>query len=474
MSDTTDDTKAERSLLLRQQLASMLAGASDSVAIGFIDACFSGAAASYRLTNLGAAAEKEGVHVGLLASAQAYQQSFKLSFTRALIDTWKTDCPRNPDDFISAVLGRMEPDGSSPLWLMTYHGSACFGELLSPDKRLLLLWRDPRKNVRVLLFDEQHQASQALRAIPPGDDYVMPYTQALLPGLYRLETRDEEHQDDVLDKGFCDISSQPYCEYIYPATPDEITSLRLTIAGYEGAIALGYSESQLGPLVKDTASLLARIQPGPARSEASKLVASSPALVYAMIQQNVLDGSRLAQQGEHLNEFEKAIEADNKAVAAQQTAQQALERIQTLQSVVANLDTYEVSSELEIPLRPRQGSLTKSEMAALDKLFAPLKSQRGYIIEVRAFSSGSKEIAQARSQDLVESVVRHLVLQYNIPVYRIYAVGMGNASQGIENAKNGREPDRIEVKVLKSLDRPVVAPFADTPSVVPPSAVPPS
>jgi len=57
----------------------------------------------------------------------------------------------------------------------------------------------------------------------------------------------------------------------------------------------------------------------------------------------------------------------------------------------------------------------------------PLKGQRGYIIEVQGFSSGHGQTAISNSQKMAESVVRYLVLNHEIPVYRIYLVGMGNA-----------------------------------------------
>ena len=56
-----------------------------------------------------------------------------------------------------------------------------------------------------------------------------------------------------------------------------------------------------------------------------------------------------------------------------------------------------------------------------------MKGQRGYIIEVQGFSSGKGQTAITNSQKMAESVVRYLVLNHEIPVYRIYLVGMGNA-----------------------------------------------
>jgi hypothetical protein len=83
----------------------------------------------------------------------------------------------------------------------------------------------------------------------------------------------------------------------------------------------------------------------------------------------------------------------------------------------------------------------------------PLKSQRGYIVEVQGFSSGRGQTAIQNSQKMAESVVRYLVLNHDIPVYRIYLVGMGNAptqattGDGKTKRTNG---GRVEISLLKN------------------------
>jgi outer membrane protein OmpA-like peptidoglycan-associated protein len=84
----------------------------------------------------------------------------------------------------------------------------------------------------------------------------------------------------------------------------------------------------------------------------------------------------------------------------------------------------------------------------------PLKSQRGYIIEVQGFSSGKGQAAIATSQKMADSVVRYLVLNHDIPVYRIYVVGMGNAPMPSADAEQGKSKHmsggRVEVSLLKN------------------------
>ncbi len=160
-------------------------------------------------------------------------------------------------------------------------------------------------------------------------------------------------------------------------------------------------------------------------------------------------GIKLAS--EKANEADQhAIEAGNKAQAAQASAQQATNRIQTVETVVGNIDQYKASNQTEIRFRPGQTVLSKAAKDALDEMANAVKGQRGYIIEVQGFSSGKGQVAIQNSQKMAESVVRYLVLNHDIPVYRIYLVGMGNAPvQGEENEKH-ISGGRVEVSLLKN------------------------
>src|SRR5579862_2957886 len=148
-----------------------------------------------------------------------------------------------------------------------------------------------------------------------------------------------------------------------------------------------------------------------------------------------------------------AIDAGNKAQMAQQTATQANTRLTTVEQVVGNIDQYKASNQTEIRFRPGQTVLSKNAKSALDDLATPLKDQRGYIIEVQGFSSGHGQAAIATSQKMADSVVRYLVLNHEIPVYRIYVVGMGNApvqSAAADDATKHTSGGRVEISLLKN------------------------
>jgi len=180
---------------------------------------------------------------------------------------------------------------------------------------------------------------------------------------------------------------------------------------------------------------------------------------------SIKDTDSRAQQGIQLasakaNEADQhAIDAGNKAQAAQQTAQQAHTRLNQGQQVATNLHQYQPTTQTEILFKPGQTVLSKNAKTALDEMATPLKSQRGYVVEVQGFSSGHGQVAISNSQKMAESVVRYLVLNHDIPVYRIYLVGMGNAPVPAAAASAGTEPapkpkritgGRVEISLLKN------------------------
>jgi outer membrane protein OmpA-like peptidoglycan-associated protein len=175
----------------------------------------------------------------------------------------------------------------------------------------------------------------------------------------------------------------------------------------------------------------------------------------------IKDVDSRAQQGIQLasakaNEADQhAIDAGNRANAAQTTAQQATTRLTTVEQVVTNIDQYQPSTQTEIRFRPGQTVLSKNAKDALDELATPLKTQRGYIVEVQGFSAGRGQSAISNSQKMAESVVRYLVLNHDIPVYRIYLVGMGNAPTQTAAAATDAKPKRttggrVEISLLKN------------------------
>jgi len=156
------------------------------------------------------------------------------------------------------------------------------------------------------------------------------------------------------------------------------------------------------------------------------------------------EGIRLAST--KANEADQhAINAGNKAQLAQQTATQANTRLSTVEQVVGNIDQYKAATQTEIRFRPGQTALSKQAKDTLDEIATQLKDQHGYLIEVQGFASGHGHAAIANSRKMADSVVRYLILNKEVPPYRIYVIGMGN-----DPAAKRASGTRVEISLLKN------------------------
>jgi outer membrane protein OmpA-like peptidoglycan-associated protein len=186
-------------------------------------------------------------------------------------------------------------------------------------------------------------------------------------------------------------------------------------------------------------------------NELDELTASNSKMIKdtdARAQQGIQMASNKANEAD-----QHAVDAGNKATQAQNTATQANTRLTTVENVVSNIDQYKSTNQTEIRFRPGQTVLSEQAKQALDQMAEPVKSQRGYIIEVQGFSSGRGQTAIATSRKMADAVVRYLVENHEIPVYRIYVLGMGNAPT--QTAQNGEKPKRmsggrVEISLLKN------------------------
>jgi len=161
-------------------------------------------------------------------------------------------------------------------------------------------------------------------------------------------------------------------------------------------------------------------------------------------------GLQLASEKTNLAD-QHATDAASRSQLAQTAATQASTHVANAQQMVGTLDQYKTGSQTELRFRPGQTTLSKQAKDALDQIATPLKDQRSYIFEIRGFAPGSGQTAIATSQKIADSVERYLVESHQIPVYRIFVVGMGNApatsEQGTARHTKG---ERVEISVLKN------------------------
>ena len=145
-----------------------------------------------------------------------------------------------------------------------------------------------------------------------------------------------------------------------------------------------------------------------------------------------------------------ALDATNRANQANQTATQATARLANVEKTVSNIDQYAKVQDTEIRFRSGQTALSTKAKAALDQMVDPLKSQRGYVVEVQGFAPGRGQAAISSSQKMADSVVRYLV-ENDVPVYRIYTLGMGSAAPKAEDGSTTRvRTGKVEITLLRN------------------------
>jgi outer membrane protein OmpA-like peptidoglycan-associated protein len=116
-----------------------------------------------------------------------------------------------------------------------------------------------------------------------------------------------------------------------------------------------------------------------------------------------------------------AQDAANRANSANQMASNASTRTDSLGNTVGNLDQYQTVSSTAVPFASGRTALGPTAKSDLDALATTLSGEKGYIIEVQAYSKSGVQASQA----MADAVVRYLVTEHQVPVYRIYKTGLG-------------------------------------------------
>jgi OmpA-OmpF porin, OOP family len=157
-----------------------------------------------------------------------------------------------------------------------------------------------------------------------------------------------------------------------------------------------------------------------------------------------------------------ALAAGQSADAANKAAQEAYNRVDTLNGVVANLDNYKQLSNVSVTFGFDKDVLTKDDKAQLDDFAANLTKARGYILSL---TGGTDSVGDAQynyqlSQRRADAVANYLQSKYNIPPHKFYLVGIGKDNEVASNSTSaGRAKNRrVEIKLLSNMgDQPTTA-----------------
>ena len=150
----------------------------------------------------------------------------------------------------------------------------------------------------------------------------------------------------------------------------------------------------------------------------------------------------------------KATEANTVAVEAKSKAEQNTTEIAAIRNIVANIDDYKPISETTVNFAFGKDKLSDEATASLDKLAMDKGNLKRFVVAVEGFTDkiGSVEYNNALSQRRANNVVNYLVTKHDIPLYRIYMVGLGSQKPADEGkTREARSKNRrVEVKIYSA------------------------
>jgi outer membrane protein OmpA-like peptidoglycan-associated protein len=161
----------------------------------------------------------------------------------------------------------------------------------------------------------------------------------------------------------------------------------------------------------------------------------------------------------------KAGEAMNKATEASTTASNALSKAEQntseisafrneVRNIVANIDDYKPVTETTVNFKFGEDKLSDEAKAALDKLATDKGNLKRSVVAVEGFTdkTGSADYNNALSQRRANAVVNYMVTRHDIPLYRIYMVGLGSQRPADEGkTREARSKNRrVEIKIYSA------------------------
>ncbi|MFN7996462.1 MAG: OmpA family protein [Bryobacteraceae bacterium] len=150
----------------------------------------------------------------------------------------------------------------------------------------------------------------------------------------------------------------------------------------------------------------------------------------------------------------KATQANDLAGKANDLATKDSQEIASLRQVVSNIDDYKQVADLTIPFAFNKYSLTEKSRQDLDSMVSNASKNKRYFIAVEGFTdrTGSRQYNEELSKKRADAVVSYLVAKHDIPINRIYMIGLGEekpvdeAHTRAARAKNRR----VEVKIFSA------------------------
>jgi OmpA-OmpF porin, OOP family len=214
--------------------------------------------------------------------------------------------------------------------------------------------------------------------------------------------------------------------------------MSLAMIGLAGCATKNYVRTQTAPLVTHTDQL---DQKAEANGREISDVDSRAQAGIGKAQQSADTANQNAQS------------ASQSASTAQTAANDAVNRADTLDGVVKNLDAYKQQGDVTVNFGFDKAVLTKDEKAKLDTFAGQLgTANNSFILEVTGGtdSTGPAQYNYDLSQRRADAVVQYLAAKYDVAPHRFYLIGIGKDNQvaSDKTAAGRKENRRVQVQLL--------------------------
>ena len=211
----------------------------------------------------------------------------------------------------------------------------------------------------------------------------------------------------------------------------------LAVAGATGCATKNYVRNQTAPLIEQTNQLDSKT------AATNRQIQDVNDRTQAGIQQ---------AQGAANAANQNALNAGKAAGSAETSANDAVHRADSLDSVVKGLDNYKPVTNVSVTFGFDKAVLTRDDREQLDSFAASLASAKNYILEVTGGtdSTGPAQYNYDLSQRRADAVVQYLAAKYGIAAHRFYLIGIGQDKEVASNTTpEGRKKNRrVEVQLL--------------------------
>jgi outer membrane protein OmpA-like peptidoglycan-associated protein len=163
-----------------------------------------------------------------------------------------------------------------------------------------------------------------------------------------------------------------------------------------------------------------------------------------------------------------ATAAGQQAQQAGSIAGQASGKVDQLNGTVKGIDQYSEKNTVSVSFKRGSTILSADAKQQLDDLAAKLNGQQGYLLEVEAHAPVAGAAGIQSSERLAEAVKRYLVVQHEIPVYRMHAVALGNAPiAATDTGDTKATPVKSSYVELRLMENSLAAQDGSTPRLNP-------